>query len=125
MAVLIVPVDVFDSDAVSEPPFSIHVNRPVVRPSDADLEEMAALIAAGSNIAIYAGSGCHDAHDEVVQLAERLKAPIAHTTRGKDALEYDNPHNIGMTGVIGMEAACLHPGGRNAERHRTRYVPRG
>jgi pyruvate dehydrogenase (quinone) len=105
VAVLIVPVDVFDADAVAEPPFSIHVNRPVVRPSDTDLDEMAALIAAGSNIAIYAGSGCGDAHDEVVQLAERLKAPVAHTTRGKDALEYNNPHNIGMTGVIGMEAA--------------------
>jgi pyruvate dehydrogenase (quinone) len=104
VAVLIVPVDVFDSDVVDEPPFSIHVNRPVVRPSEADLDEMAAIIAQGSNITIYAGSGAGSAHDEVVQLAERLKAPMAHTTRGKDSLEYDNPHNIGMTGVIGMEA---------------------
>jgi pyruvate dehydrogenase (quinone) len=104
VAVLIVPVDVFDSDAADEPAFSVHVNRPVVRPSEADLDEMAALIAQGSNIAIYAGSGCRDAHDEVVQLAERIKAPVAHTTRGKDSLEYDNPHNIGMTGVIGMES---------------------
>jgi pyruvate dehydrogenase (quinone) len=105
VAVLIVPVDIFDSDAADEPPFSVHVNKPVIRPSEADLDEMAALIAAGSNIAIYAGSGCSDAHDEVVQLAERLHAPVAHTTRGKDSLEYDNPHNIGMTGLIGMEAA--------------------
>jgi pyruvate dehydrogenase (quinone) len=105
VAVLIVPVDVFDSDAADEPAFSVHVNRPVVRPSEADLDEMAALVAQGSNIAIYAGSGSGNAHAEVVQLAERLKAPIAHTTRGKDSLEYDNPHNIGMTGVIGMESA--------------------
>src|SRR5712671_2722714 len=104
VAVLIVPVDVFDSDAADEPAFSVHVNRPVVRPSEADLDEMAAIVAQGSNIAIYAGSGSGDAHDEVIQLAERLKAPVAHTSRGKDALEYDNPHNIGMTGVIGMEA---------------------
>jgi len=104
VAVLIVPVDVFDSDAADEPAFSVHVNRPVVRPSEADLDEMAAILAQGSNIAIYAGSGSGDAHDEVIQLAERLKAPVAHTTRGKDSLEYDNPHNIGMTGVIGMEA---------------------
>ena len=104
VAVLIVPVDVFDSDAADEPAFSVHVNRPVVRPSEADLDAIAALIEQGSNITIYAGSGCHDAHDEVVQLAERLKAPMAHTTRGKDSLEYDNPHNVGMTGVIGMEA---------------------
>ena len=104
VAVLILPVDVADSDAVDELPYSVHVNKPVIRPSDTDLDEMAHLLAAGSNIAIYAGSGCAGAHDEVVELAARLKAPVAHTSRGKDALEYDNPYNIGMTGVIGMEA---------------------
>lgn len=104
VAVLIVPVDVADADAVDELPFSLHTNPPVVRPNEADLDEMASLLAAGTNICIYAGSGCRDAHDEVVQLAGRLQAPMAHTSRGKDALEYDNPHNIGMTGVIGMEA---------------------
>lgn len=104
VAVLIVPVDIAESDAVDELPFSVHVNRPVIRPSEADLDEMASLLAAGTNICIYAGAGCRGAHDEVVQLAGRLQAPIAHTSRGKDVLEYDNPHNIGMTGVIGMES---------------------
>ena len=65
---------------------------------------MARIIAAGTKIAIYAGSGCRDAHDEIVQLAEKLKLPVAHTSRGKDSVEFDNPHNIGMTGVIGMES---------------------
>jgi pyruvate dehydrogenase (quinone) len=105
VAVLILPVDVADADAAEELPYSIHVNRPVLRPSDTDLDKVAALLAEGSNIAIYAGAGCRGAHDEVVELAGRLQAPVAHTSRGKDALEYDNPHNIGMTGVIGMEAA--------------------
>jgi len=104
VAVLILPVDVADSDAADELPYSVHVNKPVIRPNDADLDEMARLIEEGSNITIYAGSGCADAHDEVVQLAERLQAPVAHTSRGKDALEHDNPHNVGMTGVIGMES---------------------
>ena len=104
VAVLIVPVDVFDSPAAAELPYSLHVNRPVIRPSDADLDEIAALLAQGTNITIYAGAGCARAHDEVVALAERLKAPVAHTSRAKDAIEYDNPHNIGMTGVIGMES---------------------
>jgi pyruvate dehydrogenase (quinone) len=104
VAVLILPVDVADSDAADELPYSVHINKPVIRPSETDLDEMANLLEAGSSIAIYAGSGCADAHDEVVQLAARLKAPVAHTSRGKDALEYDNPYNIGMTGVIGMEA---------------------
>jgi pyruvate dehydrogenase (quinone) len=104
VAVLILPVDVADSVAADELDYSIHTNRPVIRPSEADLDQMAHLLHAGSNITIYAGSGCAGAHDEVVELAARLKAPVAHTSRGKDALEYSNPYNIGMTGVIGMEA---------------------
>ncbi len=62
------------------------------------------MLAEGTNITIYAGSGCVNAHDEVVELAQRLKAPVAHTSRGKDQIEYDNPNNVGMTGVIGMES---------------------
>src|ERR1700722_17135677 len=71
VAVLILPVDVADSPAVNEPPFKVHVNRPVVRPSEADLDQMAEILAAGTNVAIYAGAGCVDAHDEVVALAGR------------------------------------------------------
>lgn len=104
VAVLILPVDVADSDAADELPYSVHANKPVIRPSDVDLDEMARLIEEGTNITIYAGAGSADAHDEVVQLAQRLQAPLAHTSRGKDALEYNNPHNVGMTGVIGMES---------------------
>jgi pyruvate dehydrogenase (quinone) len=102
--VLIVPVDISHSEAVDELPYNVHTNRPVIRPSDQDLDQMARLLQAGSNITIYAGSGCLGAHDQVVELAARLKAPVAHTSRGKDALEYDNPYNVGMTGVIGMES---------------------
>jgi pyruvate dehydrogenase (quinone) len=104
VAVLIVPVDISDSDAVSEPHFKVHHHRPVIRPSDADLQRVAQMLAAGNRVAIYAGSGCRGAHDEIVALAGKLKAPIAHTTRAKDAIEYDNPYVIGMTGIIGGEA---------------------
>jgi pyruvate dehydrogenase (quinone) len=104
VAVLILPVDVADSVAADELAYSVHSNRPVIRPNEADLDQMADVLHAGSNITIYAGSGCAGAHDEVVELAARLKAPVAHTSRGKDMLEYSNPYNIGMTGVIGMEA---------------------
>ncbi len=104
VAVLILPVDVSDAEAVEELPFSVHVSRPVLRPSDGELDEMARLIEEGRNITIYAGIGAADAHDEVVQLAERLQAPVAHTSRGKDAIEPNNPHNVGMTGVIGMDS---------------------
>jgi pyruvate dehydrogenase (quinone) len=104
VAVLILPVDVADSAAVEELPYRVHANIPVIRPSDADLDAMASLLAKGSNITIYAGAGCAGAHDEIVELAERLQAPVAHTSRGKDALEYDNPNNVGMTGVLGLES---------------------
>jgi pyruvate dehydrogenase (quinone) len=104
VAVLILPVDVADSPAVDELPYRVHSNVPVLRPSDADLDEMASLLAKGSNITIYAGAGCAGAHDEVVELAKRLHAPVAHTSRGKDVLEYDNPNNVGMTGVLGLES---------------------
>src|ERR1700722_14961571 len=104
VAVLILPVDVADSPASEELPYRVHTNVPVVRPSDADLDEMARLLEQGSNITIYAGAGCAGAHDEIVQLAQRLQAPVAHTSRGKDVLEYDNPNNVGMTGVLGVES---------------------
>src|SRR5450755_3939777 len=91
VAVLILPVDVADSDALDEPPFCIHVHTPVIRPADEDLDRISAMLDEGTNITIYAGSGCVNAHDEVVELARRLKAPVAHTSRGKDLIEYDNP----------------------------------
>jgi pyruvate dehydrogenase (quinone) len=104
VAVLIVPVDVADADAAEELPFSVHANRPMLRPSDEDLDEIARIIEAGSNITIYAGIGCAEAHAEVVELARRLRAPVAHTSRSTDAMGYENPYNVGMTGVIGMES---------------------
>jgi pyruvate dehydrogenase (quinone) len=104
-AVLIVPVDISHSDVHDDVPFTVHTSHPVVRPSDADLSEIAHIINAGQQIAIYGGSGCRGAHAEILRVAEILKAPIAHTSRGKDSLEYDNPYNVGMTGLIGNEAA--------------------
>ncbi|MDQ0390885.1 pyruvate dehydrogenase (quinone) [Labrys monachus] len=104
VAVLVVPVDVANSPAHDEAPYSIHARRPVIRPSDEDLDEIAAILNEAKSITIYGGAGCIDAHDEVVATAARLKAPVAHTSRGKDFLEYDNPFNVGMTGILGSPA---------------------
>lgn len=104
VAVLVVPVDVANATAHDELPWSVHVSQPVLRPSDADLDRIADILNSSSSIAIYAGSGCEDAHDAVVATAARLKAPLAHTSRGKDFLEHDNPYNVGMTGLIGGAA---------------------
>ena len=105
VAVLVVPVDVANAASHEEPPYAVHARRPLIRPSDADLDEMAAILNKSETITIYAGAGCAGAHDEVVATAARLKAPMAHTSRGKDFLEYDNPYNVGMTGMIGGPAA--------------------
>jgi pyruvate dehydrogenase (quinone) len=104
VAVLVVPVDVANAASHDEPPYAVHARRPLIRPNDADLDEIAAILNKSEAITIYAGAGCAGAHDEVVATAARLKAPMAHTSRGKDFLEYDNPHNVGMTGIIGGAA---------------------
>jgi pyruvate dehydrogenase (quinone) len=101
VAVLILPVDVSKAEAPEEPAFAVHVSQPVIRPSDTDLQRVATVLNDSARVAIYAGSGCHDAHDQVVALAKLLKAPVAHTSRAKDFIEYDNPFNVGMTGIFG------------------------
>jgi pyruvate dehydrogenase (quinone) len=104
VAVLIVPVDIAHANTSDDVPYSVHTSVPIVRPSDADLDRAAEILNSGEKIAIYGGSGCRGAHAEILAVAEQLKAPIAHTTRGKDSLEYDNPYNVGMTGIVGGEA---------------------
>jgi pyruvate dehydrogenase (quinone) len=104
VAVLVVPVDVANAAAHDELAYTVHARRPLIRPSDADLDEIAAILNKSKAITIYAGAGCAGAHDEVVATAARLKAPMAHTSRGKDFVEYDNPYNVGMTGILGGPA---------------------
>lgn len=104
VAVLIVPSDVSSAKASQEPDFMVHHAQPVVRPSDEELDRIAAILGQGKKIAIYGGSGCEKAHDEVVALAQALQAPVAHTSRAKDFLEHDNPFDVGMTGIFGGEA---------------------
>jgi len=104
VAVLVVPTDIANAPARDEAPYAVHARRPLVRPTDADLDEIAAILNESQAITIYTGAGCAGAHDEVVAAAARLKAPMAHTSRGKDFVEYDNPYNVGMTGIVGQPA---------------------
>ena len=104
VAVLIVPADIASAKAPDEPPFAVHLAEPVIRPTDIDLDRIAARLNEGKKIAIYGGSGCEGAHDQLVALASALQAPVAHTSRAKDFLEYDNDFNGGMTGIFGGES---------------------
>src|ERR1700681_1870126 len=87
VAVLVVPADVANATSHEEAPYAVHARRPLIRPSDADLDAIAAILNESEAITIYAGAGCAGAHDEVVATAARLKSPMAHTSRGKDFLE--------------------------------------
>ena len=73
----------------------------VLRPADADLEKLARLINDAKTVAIFGGDGCRDARNEVLTLANKLKAPVGYSFRGKQWLEHDNPYATGMTGLIG------------------------
>jgi len=99
--VISLPGDVASSDAPSEMhPITIPAS-PVLRPADADMEKLAAMISGAKNVAIFGGDGCRDARDEVIALATKLKAPIGYSFKGKQWLEHDNPFATGMTGLLG------------------------
>lgn len=101
-AVIIVPGDISKAEVDAGLPFKPHQPQPMLRPSDRELAQMAALINAGKRVTLYCGSGCEGAQREIVALAEKIKAPVAHTSRAKDFIEPDNPYNVGMTGIIGV-----------------------
>jgi pyruvate dehydrogenase (quinone) len=95
--------------AASEAPARVHKVTipvtPVLRPADADLELLAAMINDAKSVAIFGGDGCRDARDEVLALATTLKAPVGYSFRGKQWLEHDNPYAVGMTGLLGYGGA--------------------
>ncbi|MCJ2182995.1 thiamine pyrophosphate-binding protein [Novosphingobium sp. 1949] len=104
VAVLIVPADVSSAPAADEPAFAVHRTTSRHLPAPEELSRFADALNAGKRVAIYGGSGCEDAREAVVALAQKLKAPVAHTSRAKDFLEHANPHCVGMTGIFGSEA---------------------
>jgi pyruvate dehydrogenase (quinone) len=104
VAVLVVPGDISALEVDDGPAYAVHVPAPVTRPSNVELDRIAALISEGGRIAVYAGAGCEAAHNQAVRFCDTVKAPMAHTSRAKDYLEPENPFNVGMTGVFGSKA---------------------
>jgi pyruvate dehydrogenase (quinone) len=102
VAVVVIPGDIALKTIEAPTPRWTMPNPPIVRPSDADLVALASLLDAGSKVAMMCGAGCTGAHAEVVALADALGAPIIHSLRGKEHVEYDNPFDVGMTGLIGF-----------------------
>ena len=104
VAVVVMPGDVSLRDAVAEVPRWITPTKPILHPALKDLKRLTQLLKDATRVTMLCGAGCAGAHDEVVELARRLKAPIVHTLRGKEYMEYDNPYDVGMTGLVGFSS---------------------
>jgi pyruvate dehydrogenase (quinone) len=76
----------------------------VVRPSQNELQNAADILNDAKKVTILGGAGCEGAHEELMVVAQRLKAPIVHAMRGKEFIEYDNPFDVGMTGLLGYSS---------------------
>jgi pyruvate dehydrogenase (quinone) len=103
--VISIPGDVAAADAVERTHEVSIPAAPLLRPSDADMDRLVKMIDDAGTVAIFGGEGCRDARDEVIQLAERLQAPVGYSFRGKQWLEHDNPFAVGMTGLLGYGGA--------------------
>ncbi len=103
VAVIVVPGEVFIADAPrGAQPTVLRTVSPVMRPDDESLAAAAQVLNAAGRVTILAGAGCAGAHDQLIGLAAALKAPVVHAFRGKEFIEYDNPYDVGMTGLIGF-----------------------
>ena len=105
VAVIAISGDVALRDAVEQAArLRFPEPKPTVRPSEDELDVLADLLARSKKITILAGAGCAGAHDELIEVAGKLQAPIVHAMRGKEFIEYDNPFDVGMTGLLGFSS---------------------
>src|SRR5256714_3230455 len=107
VSVVVIPGDVALQNAADAPAPEVEgllPSAPVGTPTSRELDRLAALLNGEGRVTILCGSGCADAHDELLALGERLKAPMVHALRGKEYVEWDNPFDVGMTGLIGFSS---------------------
>jgi pyruvate dehydrogenase (quinone) len=105
VSVIALPGDIALLDAVEQAPrLRFPEPRPSVCPADDELAALATLLNRAKKITILGGAGCAGAHAELIALAAKLNAPIVHAMRGKEFIEYDNPFDVGMTGLLGFSS---------------------
>jgi pyruvate dehydrogenase (quinone) len=97
VALLKMPDDPAPSPALLPAPAVIH-------PGERELDALGAMLNGAARVTLLCGRGCLGAHDKVMRLAEVLKSPIVHALGGKEAIEFDNPYDVGMTGLIGFSS---------------------
>ena len=103
VAVVIIPGDVALREC-PDPALSLGIDNlaPFICPLDSEIQRAAEILNSARKVTILGGAGCAGAHDQLIAAAERLNAPIVHAMRGKEFIEYDNPYDVGMTGLLGF-----------------------
>jgi pyruvate dehydrogenase (quinone) len=106
VSVVTIPGDVALLEAPTSEPRLATLEAPsaTIQPSAGELAKLAALLNQGRKVTILGGAGCAGAHAELIAVAEALKAPVVHALRGKEYIEYDNPFDVGMTGLLGFSS---------------------
>jgi pyruvate dehydrogenase (quinone) len=105
VAVVVIPGEIFLKDSVGRKPSAPIVYSPrVTRPADAELTAAADILNAAKKVTILAGAGVEGAHPQLIDIAGALRAPVVHAMRGKEFVEYDNPYDVGMTGLLGFSS---------------------
>ncbi|MET9647124.1 pyruvate dehydrogenase [Streptomyces syringium] len=106
VSVIVLPGDIADQQAPERTiEHALVTTRPTVRPGDAEIEALARMVDEAGKVTLFCGSGTAGAHEEVMRFAERVKAPVGHALRGKEWIQYDNPYDVGMSGLLGYGAA--------------------
>jgi pyruvate dehydrogenase (quinone) len=105
VSVVVVPGDIALQPAVvNEPRLKCVAAAPIVCPCDDEIDRLAEILNRARKITILGGAGCAGAHTALVDVAAKLKSPIVHAMRGKEFIEYDNPYDVGMTGLLGFSS---------------------
>ncbi|GFH68409.1 pyruvate dehydrogenase [Streptomyces rutgersensis] len=106
VSVVTMPGDIADKPAPEKSiETALVTERPSVRPGESEIAKLVDMIDKAEKVTLFCGSGTAGAHDEVMEFAEKLKAPVGHALRGKEWIEYDNPFDVGMSGLLGYGAA--------------------
>jgi pyruvate dehydrogenase (quinone) len=105
VSIIVLPGDIALQEAVSARPITrVKQFEVVVCPGPQDIAELAEVLNSAEKVTILGGAGCAGAHSELIEVAGILQAPIVHAMRGKEFIEYENPYDVGMTGLLGFSS---------------------
>ncbi|MFF3511455.1 pyruvate dehydrogenase [Streptomyces sp. NPDC002573] len=106
VSVVSLPGDIADEPAPERAAETALVtSRPTVRPGDDEIDRLVVMIDEAEKVTLFCGSGTQGAHADVMEFAEKIKSPVGHALRGKEWIQYDNPYDVGMSGLLGYGAA--------------------